>query len=181
MHSPPIKGWNHDTEQVSCDECKSVGNLLKTLVYFFRKLPGTFLTTSLNGLIHNLSRGYFSPSAQVQWPNTHLDLAGKWIITLKSWKFRQKSLHVKKKNWNTSTTFSTAFLLLSLIHFFIERSEWLDVMHLMYWLLASDQNWYCRNSNRICRYRSISSLTPKRSKETGNSSCLTNSELVFNW
>ena len=43
-----------------------VGHLLKTLVYFFRKVPGTFLTTSLNGLIHNLSRGYFSPSAQVQ-------------------------------------------------------------------------------------------------------------------
>ena len=91
---------------------------------------------------------------------TKLTFGGKLILKM------LEIIH-KRKHLNTSTHFRISFLLLGLIHFFIERLKWLDVMHLMYWLLGADQNWYyCRNSNRICRYRSISSLTPKRSKET---------------
>ena len=100
--------------------CKLVWHLLKTLVYFFRKLPHLWqllwidpFTTWAEAISHCLHK-YNDQTHVWSWPENYFQKLKIQRETFFMW-----------QNLNTSTRFcSNAFLLLDYIHFFI-ASDWM--------------------------------------------------------
>ena len=142
-------------------------------------------------LIHNLSRGYFSPSARAQWPKTHLvqdKICGFFTLfclsenpTLEhfSSEYQQSSLiHFLLEDWNYRKgciewfivgylfvcyqLFVFKFLIISFFEIEMIGRDAFDVLVIG---RCTHQTWYCRNSNRICSCQSILSLDPKTSDD----------------
>ena len=115
--------------------CKLVWHLLKTLVYFFRKLPHLWqllwidpFTTWAEAISHCLHK-YNDQTHVWSWPENYIQHFEN---------SERNFLYVTKLEYVHS--FLQCFSFIRLHPLF--HCKWLDVMHLMYWLLAADQNWY---------------------------------------